>query len=449
MKSRDLPQIDVLRKSKINLPVEAVRETVSLLPIEAGDVLFRMTNRSTYARHLITGMSGREAKGENLPAFSQLEMYNYIKSCESGTKIFPDESKGFLAFATIATANSTGDGALADALQVFYGPTGKHKVFVSKTLKPNGKTAYDSDANNTAGRNVMHMEPIVVEDLAYKPNQSHETSLFNNYESIASKTLESTSGEKIDYFCGYGCITIPQTLDHKHKLWTYREEWQTRMALVNLLIGSRILKKGANLCNKVQDAHSRVSMDLAYIHSLFFERVYFYEPPCMGWIGRRYIIGLGFKGYASPNDEIETLRWLDQLKDAYEDPRGVPLTILPQGTVPSDFQKDWETAMGICDQQIVDDFTCMFGFLVDHKDLWKNPKKKNIQDLFEKQWKETLLSVWDDVASDPEWKTKHLKVISRDEVERLKMPAHYVQDVLNHADLLYAMSQNEVVLSWV
>jgi hypothetical protein len=176
METKDLPTIHILHKPRINLPVEAIRETVSLLPIEAGDVLFRMTNEPTYSRHLITNKDERsstENKRENLPAFSQLEMYDYVRRSTAdeergfgGEKLFPDKSDGFVAFSTVATANSTGDGALADALRVFYGPDGKHKVFVSKTLKPNGKTAYDSDSGGPSSPQNTTEDPLVIEDLA-------------------------------------------------------------------------------------------------------------------------------------------------------------------------------------------------------------------------------------------------------------------------------------------
>jgi hypothetical protein len=190
-------------------------------------------------------------------------------------------------------------------------------------------------------------------------------------------------------------------------------------------------------------------MDLAYIHSLFFERILFYEPPCMGWIGRRYIIGLGFKGFKTAKDESGVLAWLDSLKDTYERPDGVPLTLLPEGTIFPEFQNAWEASMEICDQQIVDDFTNMFRFLVKHKDLWKEKRQDAIALAFSKHWKSKLRSVWRRVRSQKEWNSDHLRTIPESEMEKLKIPQHYVKDVIKHADLLYAMAQNDVILSWV
>lgn len=476
-----IPSVKIGRKPRIYMPVESLKELVSMVPIELGECLFRMNSPAALLRLLVHKSSKMDAGDrldkENLPAFSQLEMFQYLKTTR-GVYLWPEKpGKTYKAMATVATANSQGDGALADALDIYYGEDAKHTIFITKTTDLSGLTIYGATTDRKKKDTVrVYTENIHVEDIAYRPNDPHVSTIQNNWEKIADQVLQNLGGNKIAYFCGYGCVTIPQSEDHKHKLWTYREEWQTRISLVNMLIAFKVMAPGANFCNKIQDGHSKITSDLAWITRMFFEKVEIYEPSCMGWIGRRYIIGTGFR---QPN----SLEWkfLLDLAREYESPKGIPISLLDDPEEHeteriSFLQKEYEPQMKKCDVQMQQDFVEMFGFLVTYKKLWEQILKSDLseQQTPDKSKQNTLSTVlksrvisvlgshWRQtlersrlLAKDMGWKERKqdpnatLSVDEKSDVEKIALPQKYVDIISKHADLLYSMANNAVISGWL
>jgi hypothetical protein len=385
MDIRVLPDLHITHKRRIYMPVEAIRELFSLVPIDVGECLFRLNVLPALFRLVVYNKHENFPKVQykNLPAFSQLEMYQHLKK-NYRVQLWPLKVRsGFSAMATVATANSMGKGALVDALEVFYIGQPRlrvnpdYTVYVVRTLNMKGQTAYGvptSPIQSPKSANIREIElpPLKLEGLAYRPDDAHVTTLIESVPEILAELKKSGNAvHKVQYFCGYGCITIPQTKDHKHKIWSYREEWQTRISLTNMLLAIPTLTEGGIFCNKIQDGHSRVSSDLAWITKQFFDKVFIYEPRCMGWIGRRYIVGIGYRELKG----MDSLEYLKQLTQQYEKPEGIPLTLLedPQpGTERDRFLKqEYEPQMEACDREIEKNFKVVFEFIRNYEKHWE------------------------------------------------------------------------------
>jgi hypothetical protein len=169
----------------------------------------------------------------------------------------------------------------------------------------------------------------------------------------------------------------------------------------------------------------------------------------MGWIGRRYIIGIGFRGYASEAERLLISGWLAKLVEKYEMPEGIPLTLVSPKSIPPVFMKDWVTVMSKWDEQILGNFIRLFTFVVEKKRYWQDPNPTSLAMMMTLYWKEMLKHTWSKIKDDPRWNNSHLRVLEEKEIRKLEMPKHYVDQVYEQNELLLAMADSEVVKSWV